>query len=83
MKIIDLSIPIEDGLPSDPPIQIPKIQYCNHKDTAEQMAGFFKGCTVEDIAGGQRLGNRVPAGVHPFRNPCGCPLPLLPHYERR
>ena len=30
MKIIDLSIPIEDGLPSDPPIQIPKIQYCNH-----------------------------------------------------
>ena len=38
MKIIDLSIPIEDGLPSDPPIQIPKIQYCSHKDTAEQMA---------------------------------------------
>ena len=36
MKIIDLSIPIEDGLPSDPPIQIPKIQYCSHKDTAEQ-----------------------------------------------
>lgn len=51
MKIIDLSIPIEDGLPSDPPIQIPKIQYCNHKDTAEQMAGFFKGCTVEDQIG--------------------------------
>ena len=50
MKIIDLSIPIEDGLPSDPPIQIPKIQYCNHKDTAEQMAGFFKGCTVEGVA---------------------------------
>ena len=42
MKIIDLSIPIEDGLPSDPPIQIPKIQYCNHKDTAEQMAGFLR-----------------------------------------
>ena len=52
MKIIDLSIPIEDGLPSDPPIQIPKIQYCNHKDTAEQMAGFFKGCTVEDLPEG-------------------------------
>ena len=79
MKIIDLSIPIEDGLPSDPPIQIPKIQYCNHKDTAEQMAGFFKGCTVEDLP----EGNRVPAGVHPLRNPCGCPLPLLPHHERR
>lgn len=56
MKIIDLSIPIEDGLPSDPPIQIPKIQYCNHKDTAEQMAGFFKGCTVEDLPEGNGWG---------------------------
>mgnify|MGYP000500179536 CR=1 FL=1 len=82
MKIIDLSIPIEDGLPSDPPIQIPKIQYCNHKDTAEQMAGFFKAAPLR-ICRRQRLGNRVPAGVHPFRNPCGCPLPLLPHHERR
>ena len=50
MKIIDLSIPIEDGLPSDPPIQIPKIQYCNHKDTAEQMAGFFKGLSLIHIS---------------------------------
>lgn len=56
MKIIDLSIPIEDGLPSDPPIQIPKIQYCNHKDTAEQMAGFFKGCTVDDLPEGNGWG---------------------------
>ena len=38
MKIIDLSIPIESDLPSDPEIQIPRIQDCNHKDTAEQMA---------------------------------------------
>lgn len=52
MKIIDLSIPIEDGLPSDPPIQIPHIQYLNHKDTAEQMAGFFTGCTVGDLPEG-------------------------------
>lgn len=52
MNIIDLSIPIEHGLPSDPPIQIPQIEYCNHKDTAEQMAGFFKGCTVADLPEG-------------------------------
>ena len=56
MKIIDLSIPIEDGLPSDPPIQIPHIQYCNHKDTAEQMAGFFKGATVNDLPEGNGWG---------------------------
>ena len=52
MKIIDLSIPIESDLPSDPEIQIPRIQYCNHKDTAEQMAGFFQGCTVDDLPEG-------------------------------
>jgi len=52
MRIIDLSIPIEDGLPSDPPIQIPKIQYLDHKGTAEQMAGFFKGATVADLPEG-------------------------------
>ena len=71
MKIIDLSIPIEDGLPSDPPIQIPKIQYCNHKDTAEQMAGFFKGCTVEDLPEGNGWGED-PAWV-PLPEPMGMP----------
>lgn len=56
MKIIDLSIPIESDLPSDPEIQIPRIQYCNHKDTAEQMAGFFQGCTVDDLPEGNGWG---------------------------
>ena len=40
MKIIDLSIPIEHGLPSDPPGGIPQIRYSSNKDTAE---GMFKG----------------------------------------
>lgn len=41
-KIIDLSIAVEAGLPSDPPNQIPQIKYCNHKDTAAEMAGFWR-----------------------------------------
>lgn len=49
MKIIDLSIPLEDGLPSDPPGQIPKIIYYNHADTAAQMAESFEGCTAADL----------------------------------
>ena len=57
MKIIDLSIPIESDLPSDPEIQIPRIQYCNHKDTAEQMAGFLSGLHRGRPARGQRLGH--------------------------
>lgn len=36
------------------------------------MAGFFKGCTVEDLPEGNGWGIEF-LGVHPFRNPCGCP----------
>ncbi len=52
LKIIDLSIAIEDGLPSDPPFQIPKIKYLNHKDTAAEMASYFGTATVDDLPEG-------------------------------
>lgn len=52
MIIIDLSIPIEDGLPSDPPQQIPSIDYQNHAGTAKTMASFFGDATVEDLPEG-------------------------------
>lgn len=53
MKIIDLSIPIEDGLPSDPPPQVPHIKYLCHKDTAEIMTTYFNGgISVEDLPEG-------------------------------
>jgi len=52
VKIIDLSIPIADGLPSDPPLQIPKIDYQDHKATAEAMAAFFDGATASDLPDG-------------------------------
>ena len=42
-KFIDLSIAIEDGLPSDPPLAIPKIQYVDHKGGATMMVPFFPG----------------------------------------
>ncbi|MFH1243319.1 MAG: cyclase family protein [Pseudomonadota bacterium] len=46
-KFIDLSLAIEDGLPSDPPQMIPKIQYMAHKDGAEGMKAFFPGIDPE------------------------------------
>lgn len=49
MKLIDLSIPLEDGLPSDPEGQIPHILYYNHKDTAAEMAARFEGCSAADL----------------------------------
>ena len=46
-KFIDLSIAIEDGLPSDPPLMIPKIRYVGHKEGAETMIPFFPGIVPE------------------------------------
>lgn len=51
-KFIDLSVPLEAGIASDPEIMLPKIEYFNHKDTAEQMAGFFPGMTPDQLPGG-------------------------------
>ncbi|SMC57755.1 cyclase family protein [Papillibacter cinnamivorans] len=52
MKIVDLSIALENDLPSDPPNQIPQIQYFDHKMTAADMAAFFSGATVDDLPEG-------------------------------
>jgi len=40
---IDLSIAIEAGLPSDPPMMIPKITYLDHRIGAETMKLFYPG----------------------------------------
>lgn len=53
MKIIDLSIAIENDLPSDPPPQIPRIEYQRHADTAVMMTQYFNGSiAVNDLPGG-------------------------------
>lgn len=52
MKIVDLSIALESGLPSDPPDYIPYIDYRNHKDTAKEMLEYFGDATVEDLPEG-------------------------------
>lgn len=52
MKIVDLSIAIESGLPSDPAGYIPFIDYQSHKDTAEDMLEFFGNATVDDLPDG-------------------------------
>ena len=52
MKIIDLTMLLEEDLPSDPEIQIPHIQRRDHKDTAEEMPKYFPGATMEDLPNG-------------------------------
>jgi kynurenine formamidase len=51
-RLIDLSIGIEPGLPSDPPMMIPKIDYINHEMGAEQMMEFFPGVTKDQLPAG-------------------------------
>ena len=51
-KFIDLSVAIESGLPSDPPMMIPKIMYVDHASGAEIMKSFYPGLTAGDLPGG-------------------------------
>ena len=52
MRIIDLSVMIESGLPSDPPFMIPEIEYWDHERGAENMVTFFPGATKADLPRG-------------------------------
>ena len=40
-RFVDLSMLLEEDIPSDPPGQIPSIQRMDHKETAKQMSQFF------------------------------------------
>ena len=52
-KIIDLSVALETGIISDPPMALPKIEYIDHTNSAEQICSFFPGLTKDDLPGGE------------------------------
>lgn len=52
-RFVDLSVTIEDGLPSDPPGLIPSIDYVDHLTGAEEMTSlFFPGLDREQLPAG-------------------------------
>ncbi len=51
-KMIDLSMTIEDGLPSDPEFMIPRIDYWDHQRGAASMGDFFPTATAKDLPKG-------------------------------
>lgn len=52
-RYVDLSVPLESGIVSDPPIMLPQITYMSHEQTAEQVMSFFPGLQKEDLPGGE------------------------------
>lgn len=52
-KIVDLSIPIENDVVSDPVPYGPKVQYFKHDATFGQLGPFFPGLRQEDLPDGE------------------------------
>jgi kynurenine formamidase len=52
-RYIDLSVSLETGIASDPPMMMPGIEYLDHQQTAEQVMMFFPGLRKEDLPGGE------------------------------
>lgn len=48
-KIIDLSVPLMSGIPSDPEAFLPKIDYIVNKAGANQLADAFPGLDINDL----------------------------------
>ena len=59
MKIIDLSIAIENDVPGDPPHMMPQIEYFSHKTPAglAAMQRYFPTITQEDLPDGEAWAN--------------------------
>ena len=52
-RIIDLSVPIENGVQSDPPGYGPSIEYIDHKQSVPGLLAFFPGLTADDLPGAE------------------------------
>ena len=50
-KFIDLSVALETGIVSDPPMALPEIEYVNHAQSADQICSFFPGLEKKDLPG--------------------------------
>ncbi len=52
-RIIDLSVALQAGIASDPPMMLPAIDYVAHGEGAAQMMGLFPGLRREDLPDGE------------------------------
>ncbi len=52
-KLIDISVPLQNDVPADPPGGHPTIEYIDHKQSLEGMLRFFPGLKPEELPDGQ------------------------------
>ncbi|ANP91068.1 MULTISPECIES: cyclase family protein [Rhizobium] len=52
-RIVDLSVPIANGVAADPPGNEPKIQYTDHQQSLNGILAFFPGLTADQLPDGQ------------------------------
>jgi kynurenine formamidase len=51
-RFIDISVPLEAGIKSDPEFMLPKITYHAHKETAADLCALFPGMTPDQLPDG-------------------------------
>ena len=52
-RLIDISVPLQNDVPADPPGNHPKIQYIDHQQGLAPILHFFSGLKAEDLPDGQ------------------------------
>ena len=52
-KLIDISVPLQNDVPADPPGNHPAIHYTDHQQSLARMLPFFPGLKAEDLPDGQ------------------------------
>jgi kynurenine formamidase len=52
-RFVDISIPLENGVRSDPEIYRPQIDYINHQSSAKDLLSFFPGLKQSDLPDGE------------------------------
>ena len=52
-RLIDISVPLQNDVPADPPGGHPTIQYIDHQQGLPRMLQFFEGLKAEELSDGQ------------------------------